>query len=88
VLGETVRQTPPHAVRARARFAARHALALAASDRVDEACAVADGVLDDQAVLRSATIAADLIRLDRVLRRRRKHPAAARLLLRLHAAQA
>jgi len=88
VLHETVRLTPPHAVRARARFAARRALALAASDQVEEACAVADGVLDDQAVLRSATIAADLERLERVLRRRQSQPAAARTLLRLHAAQA
>jgi hypothetical protein len=84
-LDETVRQTPPHAVRARARFAARQALALAASDQVDEACAVADGVLDDQAVLRSSTIAADLHRFGTVLRRRHTQPAAAQMLLRLHA---
>jgi transcriptional regulator with XRE-family HTH domain len=87
MLDETVRRTPPHAVRARARFAARRALALAASDQVEEACAVADGVLDDQAVLRSSTIAADLHRLGRVLRRRHTQPAAARMLLRLHEAQ-
>ncbi|MFC0533334.1 helix-turn-helix domain-containing protein [Phytohabitans kaempferiae] len=84
VLRDTVSRIPAHATRARARFAARQALALATCGRMQEAGELTDQVLDAQAVVRSATVAADLRRLAAVLRRRPGDPVAARLSLRLH----
>lgn len=84
LLEATVSAIPVRANRARARFAARQALALVTAGRLEEAVEAADRVLDAQTQLRSATIAADLRRLEQVLRRRPRHRAANRLSLRLH----
>jgi transcriptional regulator with XRE-family HTH domain len=67
---------PEHATRARTRYGARLALALADSGEIDEACAVVEPVLDCYAQLDSATIRVDLRRLAEMLNRRRTHPGA------------
>ncbi|WP_460916577.1 helix-turn-helix domain-containing protein [Plantactinospora veratri] len=84
VLREVVDAIPSHATRARNRYEARRALALAASAQMDEAVELASRVVDVQTEMRSATVAAELRRLAEVLRRRASHPGAVGLALRLH----
>jgi hypothetical protein len=84
ILGDTVSRIPPHAIRARGRFAARRALALVGAGRLSDAIVLADQVLGTQTVVRSATIGADLHRLERVLRRHVARPGVVALSLRLH----
>ncbi|MBV1850039.1 helix-turn-helix domain-containing protein [Catellatospora tritici] len=86
VLRRELAHVPPHACRTRARFGARLARALAASAQVDEACAVADEVLDDYRQVHSATIGTDLRALGTTLRRWPKHQHAHLIGLRLAAA--
>lgn len=62
------------ALRARARYGARLCLALAASGEPEEACVVAESVLDAYERIDSATIRADLSSLSRVLNRWHAHP--------------
>ncbi|MFE7117109.1 helix-turn-helix domain-containing protein [Streptomyces sp. NPDC057654] len=70
---ETAR-LPADALRTRARYGVRRALAHAAAGEIEEACAVTRGLLDAVGLVRSATITADLRRLARVLGR---HPRSA-----------
>ncbi len=70
---------PRHALRSRARFGARFALALACSSQVDEACVVGDLVVDEFVQVRSATIRSDVSMLARTLRRWQRHAPADRL---------
>ncbi|MEV0187572.1 helix-turn-helix transcriptional regulator [Kitasatospora purpeofusca] len=60
---------PAHAVRTRARYGLRRALAHAAAGEVEHACALASQLLPLVAAFRSATIVTDVVRLDRELSR-------------------
>ncbi|MFE7188074.1 helix-turn-helix domain-containing protein [Kitasatospora sp. NPDC057595] len=66
---------PAHAVRTRARYGLRRALAHAAAGEAAHACAIAAELLPLVTGLRSATIATDVARLDRELSRFRADPA-------------
>ncbi|RAG87383.1 transcriptional regulator [Streptacidiphilus pinicola] len=71
VLGNQLRGVPRNALRTRARYGARQALAHAAAGDIDQACALTRELLGSFPSVGSATIAADLRRLARVLAR---HP--------------
>ena len=75
VLDQHVGTIPPAARRARTRFGARRALAHAQHGDIDEACAVARGVLAEAAQVDSATIRLDLRDLAGTLSRWRNHGA-------------
>lgn len=72
--------------RAVTRMSARRALAHAAAGEVEHACAITGAMLDDAVAVDSATIRADLRRLDRTLRRWHTHRAVRRVQPRLTAA--
>jgi len=69
VLDREVVRLPPHAVRSRARYGMRGALAHAASGEVDHACEIAGPLLGAAGVVGSATIRTDIRRLARTLSR-------------------
>ncbi|WP_380285988.1 multiprotein-bridging factor 1 family protein [Kitasatospora purpeofusca] len=75
VLDRECAAIPAHAVRTRARYGLRRALAHAAAGEVEHACALAAELLPLVPGLRSATIATDVARLDRELSRFRANPA-------------
>ncbi|WP_017609545.1 helix-turn-helix domain-containing protein [Nocardiopsis xinjiangensis] len=75
VLDQEVAALPRTAVRARARFGVRRALAHALSGEIDHACALTEGVLADSAPSESATVVVDLRRLAQALARYHGHPA-------------
>ncbi|MFI6579584.1 helix-turn-helix domain-containing protein [Embleya sp. NPDC050493] len=60
---------PPQALRARARCGARLAVALARSGELERACAIADMVTSSVTIVDSATVRADLHRLNHTLGR-------------------
>ncbi|MFJ4666640.1 helix-turn-helix domain-containing protein [Kitasatospora purpeofusca] len=60
---------PAHAVRSRVRYGLRRALAHAAAGEIEHACALAADLLPLVPALRSATIATDVVRLNRELSR-------------------
>ncbi|WP_405583016.1 helix-turn-helix domain-containing protein [Streptomyces sp. NBC_01190] len=68
----------PQAQRARARYGARLALALAHDGEIEQACAVAESVASTVALIDSATIRSDLLRLSRVLNRWPKNSSVSR----------
>ena len=74
---------PTHARRARSRFGARLALALAGSGELEEACAVAEQVLGEHDEVDSATIRIDLTALSRTLNRWHAQPDVRRVMPRL-----
>lgn len=69
VLDQEVARIPVSAVRARARFGARRALAHAASGELEHACLLAREVIDNLTHIQSATILADVRKLAKTLRR-------------------
>ncbi|MFC9329007.1 helix-turn-helix domain-containing protein [Kitasatospora sp. NPDC057015] len=69
VLDRECRRIPAHAVRSRARYGIRRALAYAADGEPDRACELASDLLPLVPALRSATIQADVRRLARELHR-------------------
>lgn len=69
LLGDGLEAIDPTARRARARYGVRLALALAHVGEVEHACAVAESVASSVALVDSATIRADLLRLSRALKR-------------------
>jgi hypothetical protein len=69
VLGRELARMPPGAHSGRARFGTRLALAHAMAGDVEQACAVTASVLDDAAIVDSATIRYDLRNLRRTLAR-------------------
>jgi transcriptional regulator with XRE-family HTH domain len=77
---------PPHAHRSRARYAARYALALAATGEVEHACTAIVPVLDVLDRTESATIRTDLQRLAQEFSRRRANATVRALSPRLTAA--
>ncbi|NUP50746.1 MAG: XRE family transcriptional regulator, partial [Catenulispora sp.] len=83
VLQRELDRIPADAPRARARFGARLALALAGCGEPEQACAVADEVLDACGRIQSATVRVDLRGLSRDLNRWPGHPAVGRTRLRL-----
>jgi transcriptional regulator with XRE-family HTH domain len=66
---------PEGATRAQARYGARRALAYAATGDINHACHLANGLVDDLMLVRSATITTDLRALARTLGRHHKNPA-------------
>ncbi|GAB3902738.1 hypothetical protein GCM10029964_093650 [Kibdelosporangium lantanae] len=75
VLDREIARIPITAVRARARFGARQALAHAAAGELERACELAKPILDQVVTIGSATIHADVDKLAAMLRRRNTHPA-------------
>jgi hypothetical protein len=75
VLDREIARIPISAVRARARFGARQALAHASSGELEHACELAKPLLAHVTMLGSATIHADVRRLAVTLRRWSTHPA-------------
>ncbi|MBE1531458.1 helix-turn-helix domain-containing protein [Actinomadura algeriensis] len=73
ILDAEVARIPPEALRSRARYGARQALAHAAAGEIDHACELTGRLLPLADVVGSATITTDLRRLARVLGRRRDH---------------
>ncbi|MFB7779773.1 helix-turn-helix domain-containing protein [Streptomyces bauhiniae] len=65
---------PPHALRSRVRYGVRRALAHAAAGAVERSCEVARELLDCARLAPSATVRADVRRLDRELLRFRTSP--------------
>ncbi|MFJ8731897.1 DNA-binding protein [Streptomyces bauhiniae] len=65
---------PPHALRSRMRYGVRRALAHAAAGAVERSCEVARELLDCGKLAPSATVRADVRRLDRELMRFRTSP--------------
>jgi hypothetical protein len=83
ILRRELDRIPAGADRARARYGARLALALAGSGEPEEACAVADVVLDACERVDSATVRLDLRGLTRALNRWHALPEVRRTRLRL-----
>jgi transcriptional regulator with XRE-family HTH domain len=75
ILDREVARIPPRALRSRARYGVRQALAHAAAGEVERACSLTVGLLAITDVVASATIVADLRRLARVLSRWHGDPA-------------
>jgi transcriptional regulator with XRE-family HTH domain len=69
ILDAEVARIRPEALRSRARYGVRQALAHAAAGEIDHACALTGQLLTITGVVSSATIATDLRRLARVLSR-------------------
>ncbi|MCO1574583.1 helix-turn-helix domain-containing protein [Crossiella sp. SN42] len=86
VLDRALTAIPAGSHRPRARFGARRALAHAAAGEVEHACALTAGVLDEAALVDSATIRQDLRRISRTLARWHTHPPVRELQPRLAAA--
>lgn len=87
VLDRECRRLPSHALRTRARYGFRRALAHAASGQVEHACAIAEELLGVMPAVPSATVNSDVRRLARELSRFRSsravrdlQPALARVL--------
>lgn len=75
ILDAEVSRIRPQALRSRARFGARQALAHAAAGQIEHACALTSELLPITNVVSSATIATDLRRLARTLARWHTNPA-------------
>ncbi|MFE0775647.1 helix-turn-helix domain-containing protein [Streptomyces sp. NPDC058861] len=91
VLDRECRRLPAHALRTRARYGFRRALAHAASGEVERACAIAGELLGVMPAVPSATVNSDVRRLTRELSRFRSsravhdlQPALARVLAPAH----
>ncbi|MGA5495715.1 helix-turn-helix domain-containing protein [Streptomyces cinereoruber] len=91
VLDRECRNLPPHALRTRARYGFRRALAHAASGEVEQACTIAGELLGVMPAVPSATVNTDVRRLARELSRFRSsrtvrdlQPALARVLAPTH----
>jgi transcriptional regulator with XRE-family HTH domain len=74
ILDGEVARIRPQALRTRARYGVRQALAHAAAGEVDHACELTSELLAITDVVSSATIATDLRRLTRLLSRWHQHP--------------
>ena len=73
ILDAEVARIRPQALRSRARYGVRQALAHAAAGEVDRACTLTTELLSITDVVSSATITTDLRRLARVLARWHQH---------------
>ncbi|MFH8527449.1 helix-turn-helix domain-containing protein [Streptomyces tendae] len=91
VLDRECHRLPPHALRTRARYGFRRALAHAASGEIEHACSIAGELLGMMPAVPSATVNSDIRRLARELARFRSskavcdlQPALARVTARTH----
>ena len=75
-----IARVPSHALRTLARYGARRALAHAGAGEIDHACDLASQLLTTVSTVNSATIAADLRRLTRILARHPKNASVRALL--------
>ncbi|MGW4381304.1 helix-turn-helix domain-containing protein [Kitasatospora sp. NPDC004531] len=75
VLDRECARIPAHALRTRTRYGLRRALAHAAAGEVERSCVVAGELVGIAGEVKSATVAADVRRLDRELGRFRSHRA-------------
>jgi tetratricopeptide (TPR) repeat protein len=83
VLDREIARLAPDAVRSRARYGVRCAMAYAASGEIEHACALTAALLDDVDAVDSATVALELRRLAHLLGRYRAHESVTRLIPRL-----
>jgi len=74
IMDEQLVRVPSHALRTQVRYGVRRALAHAAAGEIDHACDLTAHLLGGAATVNSATIAADLRRLARVLGRHPRNP--------------
>ncbi|MCP9210324.1 helix-turn-helix domain-containing protein [Streptomyces sp. NEAU-Y11] len=74
IIDRELARIPPDALRTRARYGMRQALAHAAAGDLDHACELAGQLLDGAVAVGSATITADLRRLAHTLARHPTHP--------------
>ncbi|MFB9833468.1 helix-turn-helix domain-containing protein [Actinoallomurus acaciae] len=74
ILDAQVARIRPEALRSRARYGVRQALAHAAAGEIEHACALTACLLGITSVVSSATITSDLRRLARTLSRRHSNP--------------
>ena len=74
IMDEQLVRVPSHALRTQVRYGVRRALAHAAAGEIDHACDLTAHLLSGAATVNSATIAADLRRLARVLGRHPRNP--------------
>ncbi|MFF3395646.1 helix-turn-helix domain-containing protein [Streptomyces sp. NPDC002669] len=74
VLGRECRRIAPHALTTRMRYGLRSALAEAASGEIERSCETARELLAFAKIIPSATVRADVRRLDREWSRFRGHP--------------
>jgi transcriptional regulator with XRE-family HTH domain len=74
ILEREIAKIPRDAIRSRARYGARLALAHAEAGYIDEACKLTDNLLADVDAVESATITFDLRRIVRALARKRGNP--------------
>ncbi|WP_327588215.1 helix-turn-helix domain-containing protein [Nonomuraea sp. NBC_00507] len=79
VIGRQLAFVPPQALRTRARYGMRHALAHAMAGEIEHACHLASQLLGNAITVSSATIAQDMRALSRTLARHPKNPAACEL---------
>ncbi|MEW2548665.1 helix-turn-helix transcriptional regulator [Streptomyces sp. NPDC047002] len=75
VFDREMHRVAPTALRTRARYGTRQALAHALAGDIDQACALAHDVLSAVHTVGSATVALDVRRLSRTLARHPRHPA-------------
>ncbi|MDT8915441.1 helix-turn-helix transcriptional regulator [Amycolatopsis sp. PS_44_ISF1] len=73
VLDQQVELIPAHALRTRARYGVRRALAYALLGEIDHACELAGDLIEPMSIVGSVTIAKDLRRLKQVLSRFHQH---------------
>jgi transcriptional regulator with XRE-family HTH domain len=71
VIGSQLPRVPQQARRSQVRYSVRRALAYAAAGEVDHACQLTAGLLESAVMLKSATVATDLVKVARILAR---HP--------------
>ncbi|MFI7425263.1 helix-turn-helix domain-containing protein [Nonomuraea sp. NPDC049684] len=79
VIGTHLALVPPQALRTRARFGIRHALAYAVAGEIEHACRLSAELLAGAVTVSSATIAQDIRALARTLARHPRNPAAREL---------
>ncbi|MGW7521268.1 helix-turn-helix domain-containing protein [Streptomyces sp. NPDC054796] len=73
IIDREIAQVPAHALRSRARYGMRGALAHAAAGEIDHACSLVAQLLKATDTVGSATITADLRRVSRILSRYARH---------------
>ncbi|GII90983.1 helix-turn-helix domain-containing protein [Sinosporangium siamense] len=80
MLDRQMAQVPSGALRTQVRYGVRRALAYASAGEIEHACDLTSRLLDSALSVRSATIAADLRKLARILARHPRNQAARRLI--------
>jgi transcriptional regulator with XRE-family HTH domain len=73
ILDQQVARVPEHALRTRARYGMRQALAYALLGEIERACEIAGDLIEPMSIVGSATVTKDLRRLKQVLSRFHRH---------------